>query len=231
MSARHKTKSRGRRARRSEPSASRKDSKRKVSAVFLDRDGTLTEEVGYVNHLGRVQVFPWAAEAVRKLNQARVPVIVVTNQSGVAQGYFSEDLVHKVHQKIALELAAQGARLDAIYYCPHHPNARLEAYRQNCRCRKPSTGMLDEAAKRFHVNVQSSFVVGDSARDLQMGFKVGAQTILVMTGYGKGNYEYQFGSWPQKPDMLAENLLEAVEKILGKLASRSGARRAGPRTP
>lgn len=194
---------------------------RRLTAVFIDRDGTLNEEVGYVNHIDRLRLYPWAAEAIRKLNRARVPVIVITNQSGVGRGYFSEELVHKVHQKIALELAASEARLDAFYYCPHHPDAAQETYRKKCQCRKPLAGMLDEASKRFNIDVKSSYVVGDSARDMEMGFKAGARTVLVMTGYGRGNYENQRARWPRQPDLIAENLLEAVEKILGELARRA----------
>lgn len=198
-----------------------------VPAVFVDRDGTICEEVGYVNHLDRVQVFSWAAEAIRKLNQAGLPVIVVTNQSGVGRGYFSEDLVKQVHMKIALELAANNARLDAFYYCPHHPTATIEEYRKECRCRKPAAGMLEEAAKRFNLDLKSSYVVGDSYRDVQLGHEAGARSILVMTGYGRGEYEHHRKSWPRLPDMIAENLLEAVGKILRSPArwnSKPGAR-------
>lgn len=188
------------------------------SAVFLDRDGTILEEVGYVNHLERVRLYPWTAEAIRKLNQAGLPAILVTNQSGVGRGYFPEELVHQVHDKISAELAACSARLDAFYYCPHHPDARLEIYRKECRCRKPSTGMLEEAATRLHIDLKSSYVVGDSTRDMELGFNAGARTILVMTGYGRGNYEYQRESWLRMPDLIAENLLDAVGKILAERA-------------
>src|SRR5712692_1594168 len=190
----------------------------KKTAVFLDRDGTINEEVGYVNHLHRVRLYPWASEAIRKLNLAGVPVIAVTNQSGVARGYFTEELVRQVHQKIAQELALQEARVDAFYYCPHHPNAPLEAYRLDCRCRKPSTALLEQAAGRFGLDLQKAYVVGDSYRDMQLGFNAGARTILLMTGYGRGEYEYQRGNWPRCPDLVVENLLEAADKILGELA-------------
>ncbi|HEV2234212.1 MAG TPA: HAD family hydrolase [Terriglobia bacterium] len=203
------------------------------TAVFLDRDGTLNQEVGYINHIDRLRLYPWSAEAIRKLNRAGVPVIVLTNQSGVGRGYFSEELVHRVHQKIALELAASEAHLDAFYYCPHHPDSNQAAYKKKCQCRKPLAGMVDEAAKKFHIDVKSSYVVGDSTRDMEMGFNAGARTVLVMTGYGRGNYENLRGHWPRQPDMIAENLLEAVEKILGELARRAikPARRDGaPRT-
>src|SRR5579859_5542153 len=194
---------------------------RRQTAVFLDRDGTLNQEVGYINHIDRLRLYPWSAEAIRKLNRAGVPVIVLTNQSGVGRGYFSEELVHRVHQKIALELAASEAHLDPFYYCPHHPDSDQAAYKKKCQCRKPLAGMVDEAAKKFHIDVKSSYVVGDSTRDMEMGINAGARTVLVMTGYGRGNYENLRGDWPRQPDLIAENLLEAVEKILGELARRA----------
>ena len=205
-------------ARRREGKRAASPSGPSVTAVFLDRDGTLCEEVGYVNHIDRLKLFPWTAEAIRKLNRAGVPVIVTTNQSGVARGYFPEELVHQVHRKIALELAASDARIEAFYYCPHHPDASEKSYRKECECRKPRTGMLAEAAQRFHIDLKSSYVVGDSSRDMEMGFNSGARTVLVMTGYGRGNYENLRHRWHRQPDMMAENLLEAVEKILGELA-------------
>jgi len=120
----------------------------------------------------------------------------------------------QVHQKVASKLAAQKAKLDAIYYCPHHPEGKLEAYRVNCQCRKPATGMVLEAAKRFGIDLASSYVVGDSYRDMQLGFNAGARTILVMTGYGRGEYEHQRSRWARLPHRISENLLEAVEIIL-----------------
>ncbi|HET7841707.1 MAG TPA: HAD family hydrolase [Terriglobia bacterium] len=183
-------------------------------AVFLDRDGTICEEVGYVNHLDRIQLYPWSAKAIRKLNRAGFPVIVVTNQSGVGRGYFSEKLVRQAHARIARELAESGAHLDAFYYCPHHPTAVVEAYRKDCLCRKPATGMLDEAARRFNVDLKSSFVVGDSYRDMQLAFASGAHSIMLMTGYGKGEYAHHRKQWPRRPERIAANLWEAAEMIL-----------------
>ena len=184
--------------------------------VFLDRDGTMSEEVGYVNHIDRLRLFPWTAPAVRKLNEAGLAVVVVTNQSGVGQGYFPEELVREVHERIRKELASEGARVDAFYYCPHHPNARLAAYRQACRCRKPDTGMIEQAAADLGLDLRSAYVVGDSTRDIEMGFRAGARTVLVLTGYGKGNYEYHRAGWLRPPDLVVENLREAVKKILAK---------------
>lgn len=190
------------------------------AAIFLDRDGTITEEVGYINHIDRAQMFPWAAEAIRAFKSAGLPVIVVTNQSGVGRGYFTEELVGEVHRKIQDELAAGCAEVDAFYYCPHHPSAVLDAYREECRCRKPSTGMAEEAAQQFGIDLGKSYVVGDTYRDMQLGFNIGARTILLMTGYGRGEYEHHRGAWPRMPDLIAENLLGAATLVLQELNTR-----------
>ena len=222
MSIQPKRRARAPKSKPHTPAASRPLSSKGSPAVFLDRDGTICEEVGYVNHIDRIRLFPWAAEAIRKLNQADLPVIVVTNQSGVGRGLFTEDLVKQANMKIAVELAAQDARLEAFYYCPHHPNATIEEYRKECRCRKPATGMMEEAARRFGLDLNASYVVGDSYRDARLAFNSGAKSVMVMTGYGKGEYEHHRKSWPRMPHLLAENLLEAVEKILDGRASPGG---------
>jgi D-glycero-D-manno-heptose 1,7-bisphosphate phosphatase len=192
-----------------------------VPGVFVDRDGTLNEEVGYMNHLSRLRLFPWSGRAIRKLNGAGVPVIAVTNQSGIARGYFTDELLHRVHEEISRQLAAQNARIDAFYYCPHHPEAPLPAYRLACRCRKPATGMVEEGARRFRLDLANSYVVGDTYRDMQLGFNAGLHTILVMTGYGRGEFEYHARQWPRQPERVVENLLEASTLILEDLQARS----------
>ncbi len=184
-------------------------------AVFLDRDGTLSEEVGYVNHLDRFKLYPWTAQAVRRLNQAGLQVIVITNQSGVARGYFPESLVQEIHQLLQAQLAAAGAFLDGIYYCPHHPEGSVLPYRISCACRKPGTGLIQRAALEKNLDLTSSFIVGDRYQDLRPGFTVNARTILVLSGYGKGEYLYQKDTWPRQPDFAAPTLLEAVDWILG----------------
>jgi D-glycero-D-manno-heptose 1,7-bisphosphate phosphatase len=176
-------------------------------AAFLDRDGTICEEMGYVNHLDRLQIFPFAAAAIRLLNEADIPVIVVTNQSGVARNIFPESLVHQVHQKMISELAAGGARIDAIYFCPHKTE-------DACECRKPNPGLLERAAREHALDLAASWVVGDRYADLEMGYAAGARGILVMTGYGRGEYELHRDNWPRQPDVLAENLTDAVSRIL-----------------
>jgi D-glycero-D-manno-heptose 1,7-bisphosphate phosphatase len=176
-------------------------------AAFLDRDGTICEEMGYVNHVDRLRIFPFAAAAIRQLNEAQVPVIVVTNQSGVARDIFPESLVHQVHQKMIAELSAGGARVDAIYFCPHKTE-------DACECRKPNPGLLERAAGEHALDLPSSWVVGDRYADLEMGYAAGARGILVMTGYGRGEYELHRTRWARQPDALAENLTEAVRRIL-----------------
>jgi D-glycero-D-manno-heptose 1,7-bisphosphate phosphatase len=176
-------------------------------AVFLDRDGTISEEMGYVNHLDRFQIFPFAAEAIRQLNQADIPVIVVTNQSGVARNIFPESLVHEVHRRMVSELAAGGAWIDAVYFCPHKSE-------DDCACRKPNPGLLEQASREHAVDLSASWVVGDRYADLEMGHAAGARGILVMTGYGRGEHNLHRTTWPRQPEGLAENLRDAVRQIL-----------------
>jgi D-glycero-D-manno-heptose 1,7-bisphosphate phosphatase len=176
-------------------------------AAFLDRDGTICEEMGYVNHVDRLRIFPFAAAAIRRLNEALIPVIVVTNQSGVARDIFPESLVHLVHEKMVSELAAGGARIDGIYFCPHKSE-------DACECRKPNPGLLVRAAREHALNLAASWVVGDRYADLEMAHAAGGRGILVMTGYGRGEYELHRARWPRQPDALAEDITEAVRRIL-----------------
>jgi D-glycero-D-manno-heptose 1,7-bisphosphate phosphatase len=193
------------------------------SAIFLDRDGTVTDEVGYINHISRAKIYPYAAEAVRLLKSTGLPVIIVTNQSGVGRGYFTEEIVGEVHRMVQETLQAAGTSIDAFYYCPHHPSAVVAGYRQECGCRKPGTGMPEEAAERFGIELSASYVVGDTYRDMQMGFNIGARTVLLMTGYGRGEYEYRRTGWARMPDLVAENLLEAARLILQELNATADA--------
>jgi D-glycero-D-manno-heptose 1,7-bisphosphate phosphatase len=178
--------------------------------VFLDRDGTIAEEMGYLNHLTRFRLFPFSAAAIRRLNDAGLAVIVVTNQSGMARGFFPEELIHRVHERMTAELSAGGARLDGIYYCPHDPGA-------GCSCRKPRLGMLERAAQEHNLELAGSYIVSDRLADLEMARAVGGRGVLVMTGYGRGEYEWNRARWPGLPDIAAENLAEAVEAILREL--------------
>jgi len=185
-------------------------------AIFLDRDGTLNEEVGYVNHLERFKLYPWTAEAIRLVNQAGYKAIVLTNQSGVARQYMTEALVEQVHQRLRSELEQQGAYLDAIYYCPHHPAAPDPVYRVACRCHKPKPGLVEQAQRAFELDLSRSFFVGDKYLDVELAHAVGAQGVLVLTGYGLGEYEHLRHTWPAPPDHVTENVLTAVRWILGR---------------
>jgi D-glycero-D-manno-heptose 1,7-bisphosphate phosphatase len=183
-------------------------------AIFIDRDGTLSDEVGYVNHLSRFRLFPFAVDAIRLVNKSPFLAILVTNQAGVARGYFPEPLIHEVHAAVEREMAAGDARLDAIYYCPHHPTAGQPPYRQDCDCRKPRPGLLHRAAARFGIDLARSWMIGDRHGDLELAWSVGASGVLVRTGYGRGELEHHAPVWPRGPDMIAEDLLEAVVNIL-----------------
>ena len=183
-------------------------------AVFLDRDGTLNEEVGYVNHLERFILLTRVGEAIHLLNQNDLKAVVITNQSGVARGYFPESLIPLVHQKMQDLLKEDGAHLDGIYYCPHHPDVGAPPYRQKCRCRKPEPGLIEEAVKELNLDLRSSYMIGDRGVDIEFARRVGAKGILVLTGYGKGEWEYGGRHWKEKPDHVAQDLLEAVRWIL-----------------
>ena len=183
-------------------------------AVFIDRDGTISEEVGYVNHVSRYRVFPFAAAAVRALNEAGRLAVLVTNQAGVARGYFVEDLIKEVHGLLASELERGGARLDAVYYCPHHPSVGEPPYRLDCDCRKPRPGLIKRAAEELGIDLRKSWMVGDRYSDTELARNAGTRAAFVLTGYGRGEYEHQSRPWQHRPDLVAENLLEAVRKII-----------------
>ncbi len=183
-------------------------------AIFIDRDGTLNEEVGYVCSLDEFRLYDFAAESVRLINEAGWLAIVVTSQAGVARGFYTEDFLAEVHDNMTAQLASEGARLDAIYYCPHHPTEGELPYRQVCDCRKPKPGMLHRAAADFNLDLTESVVIGDRFRDFAMAQAVGGSSVLVLTGYGKEEFEQDRNNWPQQPDFVAENLLEAVRWVI-----------------
>lgn len=188
-------------------------------AIFLDRDGTISEEVGYVNHLSRYRLLPNSLEAIRRINQAGFLAIVTTNQSGVARGYFSEDLVRQVHDRLLAWVSEAGARLDAIYYCPHHPTEGRPPLRADCECRKPRPGMIRRAEREHGIDLARSYVVGDSRADLEAGAAAGVPGVLVQTGYGRGLVEHQKETLTVPPLHVAEDLLEAARFILEREAA------------
>ncbi len=186
-------------------------------AVFLDRDGTLIEDVGYLHHLDQLTVFPWTVDVIRALNRAGLAVVVVTNQSGIARGLFTEAFVDETHRHLSARLAAGGARIDAYYYCPHHPDGVVEAYRQRCDCRKPASGLVDRAVQDLKLDPARSFVVGDKWLDIGLARTAGARGILVRTGTGAA--EEARPEPGVTADAIVDNLAAAASWILERLKS------------
>lgn len=189
-------------------------------AIIMDRDGTVCEEVGYVNHVDRVRLLPQSADAIRAANGAGFQTVIVTNQAGVARGYFAESLVDEVHDRVRELLAGEGARVDGIYYCPHHPDVGGPAYRKSCDCRKPLPGMLLRARDEMGIDLEASYMVGDSVKDLAAGHAAGTTTVLVLTGYGRGELEHHAHAWSVRPHHVAADLKDAVTWILEREAAR-----------
>jgi D,D-heptose 1,7-bisphosphate phosphatase len=182
-------------------------------AIFIDRDGSINEDIGYVSRPSELVVYPWAAEAIRLVNQSGMKAIVITNQSGIARGLYTEETLHEIHERLREELAHEGARIDAFYYCPHHPRIGGKRYRQTCVCRKPQPGMLLRAAREHSIDVSLSYVIGDKSSDMNTATNAGAKGVLVLTGYGRETYDDP-DLWPCEPSFVARDLLEAVKLIL-----------------
>jgi D-glycero-D-manno-heptose 1,7-bisphosphate phosphatase len=183
-----------------------------VPAVFLDRDGTLIEDVGYLRVPNEISLFPWTIDAVRAFNHAGLPVVVITNQSGIARGLLTESMLDEVHRHLSSLLAAGGARIDAYYYCPHHPAGTVADYTRHCDCRKPGSALIDQAARDLNLDPARSFVVGDKWIDVGAARSAGARGVLVRTGYGAGEE-----AEPQSDlsaDVIVDNLVEAASWIL-----------------
>ena len=154
-------------------------------AVFLDRDGTVNVEINYLSQPEQLELLPTVADTIAMLNSRRIAVVVVTNQAGIARGYFPEHRLDAVHLQLGRLLAEQNAKLDGIYYCPHHPTAGLGVYKSVCECRKPMPGMLIRAAQELGLDLSRSLMIGDRESDLQAGASAGCETALVRTGYGE----------------------------------------------
>jgi D-glycero-D-manno-heptose 1,7-bisphosphate phosphatase len=183
-------------------------------AVFLDRDGTIIEEFGYLTPASALSVYPWSIDAVRLLRRAGFAVVVVTNQGGVGRGLYTREFVEQTHQLLGARFAAAGAPIDAWHYCPHHPDALVDELRAPCACRKPAPGMMRDAAQQLDLVLTRSWVVGDMWRDIEMGQAAGARSVLVRTGHGR----HQEQSWPAEiapPTAVCDNLIEAVAAIVG----------------
>jgi D-glycero-D-manno-heptose 1,7-bisphosphate phosphatase len=188
----------------------------KKPAVFIDRDGTVNEQLGYINHLSRFVILPGVSEAVRLLNKNNWWAIIVSNQGGVARGYYPIDLVDEIHAFLKSSLKEQGAIIDGIFFCPHHPAGVVPGYSSECDCRKPETGLIDKARGAFDIAMSNSYVVGDRHVDIELASRLNLKGVLVKTGYGLGEMEYIIPGKRLKPHHVAEDLLDAVKWILNK---------------
>jgi D-glycero-D-manno-heptose 1,7-bisphosphate phosphatase len=173
------------------------------TAVFLDRDGTINQEVAYLHDPADLTLIPHAPDAIRALNQRGILAILVTNQAGIGRGLYSEAAMHRVHAEMVRRLAAEGCHLDDLYFCPHRPD-------EACSCRKPAPGMLLQAAQKHALDLAACYMIGDKITDVEAGHAAGCQTILVLTGYGE--QEQKKGTTFQI-DFIARDLLEAVQWI------------------
>jgi D-glycero-D-manno-heptose 1,7-bisphosphate phosphatase len=185
----------------------------KKASVFLDRDGTINEEMGYINHPDRFVVFPFVAESIRIFNTLGFHVFVVTNQSGIARGYYEESLVIDLHQKLLHMMNNENARIDDVFYCPHHPKEGKGKYLLDCDCRKPKPGMIYQAMEKYDIDLENSYMIGDRYKDIVFAKKMQMKSALVLTGYGKGEYEFQKSQWKVHPDIIGSNLLDVARII------------------
>ena len=182
------------------------------TAVFLDRDGVINDQTAFVNTPNDFRLLPGAAAAIRRLNETGVPVVVVTNQGGIALGYLTEDDLAAIHQRMAVLLAAEGAHVDAVYSCPYYPNGTIPRYSKDSPDRKPGTGMLERARDELGIDLCKSYLVGDATTDILAGLRAGCTTILVQTGFGGSDAKVV-----AEPDYTAADLPAAVELILAEL--------------
>ncbi len=189
-------------------------------AVFLDRDGNLNEDVGYLSELSQLTLYPWAIDAVRLLNRAGYLVVVITNQGGIGRGVIRPEFVPDLHAEIDRRLVLGGAKVDAWYYCPHHPEGIVEGLRLQCRCRKPETGMVDDAARDLGIDLTRSWVIGDKWGDVQVGERMGGRSILVRTGWGV--LEEAVRPEGQAVEAVCDSLADAVAVVLDRDGGRVG---------
>ena len=177
-------------------------------AVFLDRDGTLIEERGYLDRLDLLELFPYTADALRLLNRAGYATVVITNQAAIGRGVIDEPFLAQVHAEIDARLARGNARIDRYYYCPHHPDAEIPALRQVCRCRKPAPGMIEQACREMGLDPSRSVMVGDRWLDVRCGKAAGTRAVMVRTGHGA--HEEERTPDDVRADAILNNLMEAV---------------------
>jgi len=185
----------------------------KKRAVFLDRDGTINKDVGYPNSFSLIEIFPYSFEAVRKINEAGLLAVIITNQSGVGRGLIVEKELHDIHRKLKAAFAKHNAHFDGIYYCPHYLFSSSAQYRKNCQCRKPNPGMALQAAAELNIDIKNSYMVGDKVEDILFGRNIQANPILTLSGFGQASL-LKLKKKGIVPAYVAPNLLDAVSWIL-----------------
>jgi D-glycero-D-manno-heptose 1,7-bisphosphate phosphatase len=185
----------------------------KKSAVFIDRDGTILDEMGYLVPGSTINIYPFTAAAIAKLTDAGFPVVVITNQGGIALGMYDHAFVDQTHALLTESLASDNAHVTAWYYCPHHPDGKVPEFTGPCECRKPGTGLLQAAARDLHLDLTTSWVIGDQWRDIELARRAGARGILVRTGYGR----QLEADWPAdipRPSVVCDDLEHAADLII-----------------
>ncbi len=184
-------------------------------AIFLDRDGTISsDEYGYIANPADYKIYPFTGEALRLLKDAGFLLFIVTNQSGIARGYFKPDTVEKVHDHMLELLCQEGVEIDAVYYSPYFKDGIVEPYNVDHEDRKPGIGMFKRAKREFHFATGQSWMIGDRYTDIVFGHKAGLKTILLLTGNGQEEFDNQMHKWEIKPDFVVSNLLTAAKLIL-----------------
>ena len=184
----------------------------KNRAIFIDRDGTLNEEVGYITEISQFRLFDFAAESIKLINDAGWYAVIITNQAGIARGQYTEEFLRHLHAE--MESSCAGEAHGSTRSCPHHPDFGVPPYRQDCNCRKPKPGLIDKASRDLSLDLKGCYVIGDRVRDVETGHAAGARSVMVMTGYGREEYPDQRVTRTRQPDHVCENLLEAVRWIL-----------------
>jgi D-glycero-D-manno-heptose 1,7-bisphosphate phosphatase len=185
----------------------------KRRAIFLDRDGTINVDVGYPASYSQIKIYSYSFSALKKINDSGFLAVVITNQSGIGRGYFTEADLDDIHEEMKAAFAAQSARLDAIYYCPHYELSERPHYRKNCTCRKPEPGLALQAAVDFDIDLKNSYMIGDKVEDILFGLNIGASPVLVLTGFGEES-RAKLEAKGIRPAFIAPNLLAAVNWIL-----------------
>jgi D,D-heptose 1,7-bisphosphate phosphatase len=179
----------------------------KNKAVFIDRDGTINIDVHYLDDPNKFEMYPGVGEGLRKLKNNGFKIIVITNQSGIGRGYFTEKQLSNIHKRMKKEFQMFTVTLDGIYYCPHHPD-------DNCNCRKPNTGLFEQAIHEHNIDVKKSYILGDKILDVGAGKKIGVRTVLIPEPHIKEEFLSKKNEWEYDPDYIADDFMDAVQWIL-----------------